>query len=102
MNGFGNLGFGTKPGTSASGKSAYDIAIENGYSGNQSEWLLSLVGPAGANAYEIAVNNGFVGNQAAWLNSLIGEQGANGSSAYEIAVENGFLCATMARGSQQK
>lgn len=33
-------------------------------------------GPAGDSAYQVAVSNGFVGDQAAWLASLHGEPGA--------------------------
>lgn len=32
-------------------------------------------GPAGDSAYQIAVANGFVGNEAAWLASLQGDPG---------------------------
>ena len=35
-------------------------------------------GADGASAYEIAVANGFVGNEAAWLASLVGAPGADG------------------------
>lgn len=38
-------------------------------------------GPAGASAYEVAVANGFVGDEAAWLASLVGADGADGSDA---------------------
>lgn len=31
------------------GKSAYEVAVENGFIGTEEEWLESLVGPAGAN-----------------------------------------------------
>jgi len=37
-------------------------------------------GPAGASAYEIAVQNGFTGTEAEWLASLKGEQGPQGES----------------------
>jgi hypothetical protein len=36
-------------------------------------------GADGASAYEIAVANGFVGDEAAWLASLIGPAGADGA-----------------------
>lgn len=48
-------------------------------------------GENGKSAYEIAVANGFVGNQAQWLESLKGRDGErgrdgrNGLSAYELA-----------------
>ena len=35
-------------------------------------------GADGASAYEIAVANGFVGDEAAWLASLVGQQGSQG------------------------
>jgi hypothetical protein len=36
-------------------------------------------GEDGASAYEVAVANGFVGNEAAWLASLVGPAGADGA-----------------------
>lgn len=114
------------------GKSAYEIAVANGFSGTESEWLDSLKGvdgkdgvdgqpgrdgadgtngidgangSNGKSAYEIAVINGFSGTESEWLESLKGadgkdgvdgqpgKDGANGSdgkSAYQIAVANGF------------
>ena len=47
------------------GKSAYELAVANGYTGTELEWLASLAGEAGA-------------------------AGADGKSAYELAQENGF------------
>ena len=73
------------------GLSAYEIAVANGFVGNEAEWLGSLVGADGANglsAYEVAVENGFVGTEDEWLETLIG---FNGLSAYEIALVNGFV-----------
>lgn len=76
------------------GKSAYELAVTNGYSGTLTEWLASLkgeqgpagaqgekgndgatgaagaTGPAGKSAYELAVDNGFSGTEAEWLKSL--------------------------------
>ena len=37
-------------------------------------------GTAGKSAYEIAVDNGFVGTETEWLESLKGEQGEPGRS----------------------
>ena len=92
----------------ANGKSAYELAQENGFNGTLSEWLDSLVGEAGVNgtngtngksAYELAVENGFEGSVTEWLASLVGKDGAaaekgedgiDGKSAYELAVENGY------------
>lgn len=73
------------PGTP--GKSAYQVAVDNGFVGTVTQWLTSLVGPAGTNgtngadgasAYQVAVAGGFVGTQAQWLTSLVGPQGIQG------------------------
>ena len=93
---------GTTTFTVTNGKSAYELAVENGYQGTVEEWLASLVGETGANgedgksAYELAVENGYEGTLDDWLESLVGatgatgEAGSDGKSAYELAVENGF------------
>ena len=51
------------------------------YSTTEVDNLLDALGGAdGASAYEIAVANGFVGNEAAWLASLVGATGATGAT----------------------
>ena len=55
----------------ADGKSAYQIAVEHGFSGTETEWLASLKGPAGADG-------------------ATGASGADGKSAYQYAVEGGY------------
>ena len=72
------------------GLSAYELAIQNGFTGTLIEWLESLKGADGINgingkngvdgkdgfsAYEIVVKNGFVGTESEWLDSLKGENG---------------------------
>lgn len=70
------------------GKSAYEIAVENGYQGTLQEWIKSLVGKDGANAYELAKSEGYEGSLTEWLASL---KGADGESAYKVAVRNGYV-----------
>ena len=75
------------------GKSAYEIAVENGFKGTEEEWLASLEGKDGEDgksAYELAVEKGFKGTEEEWLASLEGKDGKDGKSAYDIAVEAGF------------
>lgn len=87
------------------GASAYEIAVANGYTGTETQWIASLEGPAGldgtdgASAYQIALNNGFVGTEQDFIDSLKGADGqpgtngtdgVDGASAYEIAQANGF------------
>ena len=59
------------------GKSAYQIAVEQGYQGSESDWLSSLKGDKGDKG-----NTGAKGNP--------GQDGADGKSAYAIAVEHGY------------
>lgn len=96
------------------GKSAYEIAIEEGFVGSEEDWLESLKGTDGAqgvsgrdgidgkSAYEVAVEKGYSGTEEEWLASLKGadgatgqdgkdgKDGANGLSAYEVAVSQGY------------
>lgn len=57
------------------GVSAYQSAVNNGFSGTEIEWLASLDGEDGLSAYQLALQAGFVGDLAAWLLSLKGEDG---------------------------
>ena len=43
------------------GKSAYEIAVENGYSGSETEWISSLAGLPGETPYIGANGNWFLG-----------------------------------------
>ena len=43
------------------GKSAYEIAVENGYSGSEQQWINSLVGKPGDTPYIGGNGNWFVG-----------------------------------------
>lgn len=45
----------------------------------------------GKSAYQVAVDNGFVGTESQWIESLKGVQGEDGLSAYEIAVQYGYI-----------
>ena len=57
------------------GKSAYQLAVDNGFVGTESEWLESLT------AYGVAKKGGYSGTQAEWLESL---------SAYGVAKKGGY------------
>lgn len=97
------------------GKSAYEVAVEEGYVGTKTQWLASLkgakgdtgntgaqgvpgvAGTNGKSAYEIAVEEGYVGSKTQWLASLKGSNGTNGTSgssgasAYQLAVQKGYI-----------
>lgn len=80
----------------ADGKSAYEIAVENGFQGSKADWLISLKGNDGndgqpgapgnngengidgKSAYQIAQDNGFNGTEVEWLASLHGQNGQDG------------------------
>lgn len=64
----------------ADGKSAYQIAVENGFSGTEAEWLDSLKGPVGE-----------TGPQGpAGADGATGARGADGKSAYQYAQDGGY------------
>ena len=58
------------------GKSAYDLAVENGFKGTVKEFLYSLRGKDGKSAYELACEHGFRGSVKQWLRSLYGSGGS--------------------------
>lgn len=62
------------------GLSAYELAVKNGFSGNEAAWLESLKGEKG--------DTGVAG--ADGKNGLNGVDGKDGLSAYSIAVKNGY------------
>lgn len=71
----------------AAGKSAYEVAVDEGFDGTEADWLESLrgkpgsrggIGPEGKSAYEIAVKEGFEGDVTEWLDSLKGDSGRPG------------------------
>ena len=71
------------------GKSAYEIAVVNGYVGNEEQWLASLKGRDGSpgrdgrnglSAYELADGELLFGTVGKWLESLKGETGAKGDN----------------------
>lgn len=68
------------------GKSAYEIAVANGYVGNESQWLASLKGrdgergEDGLSAYKMADGDIFYGSEAEWLKSLKGAKGDKGDT----------------------
>lgn len=101
-----------KPGLD--GKSAYQLAQDDGFTGTLEEWTASLKGADGVpgktgdpgsdgeSAYQLAVDGGYSGTLDEWLASLKGidgktgdagkdgASGTDGKSAYQIALDNGF------------
>ena len=74
------------------GKSAYEIALDNGFIGSESQWILSLKGEQGIQGERgiqgLQGLKGDKGNDG--TNGINGVNGINGKSAFEIAVLNGF------------
>ena len=85
------------------GKSAYEVAVDTGYVGSESEWVESLQGEPGRpgpqgspgipglSAYEIAVDAGFTGDESAWLESLKGAPGP--AAAFATPTAEAFFIA---------
>lgn len=93
------------------GKSAYELALDNGFEGSLEEYLESLIGEPGADAegtpgksaYELALDNGFEGSVQEYLAELKGEPGqglfydVNGSAVEKSLYDDrpaGFKFAT--------
>lgn len=71
------------------GKSAYEIAVDNGFSGTVEEWLASLKGEKGnTGATGAKGDKGDTG--ATGAKGATGLAGKDGKSAYELAVQQGF------------
>ena len=93
------------------GKSAYELALDNGFEGSEEDWLASLIGPPGIDAegkpgksaYELALDLGFSGTVQDYLSALKGSPGqglhydANGTDAEKPLYDDrpaGFKFAT--------
>lgn len=92
------------------GSSAYEIAVENGFTGTETEWLASLKGEKGDQGEQgIQGEKGDTGSQGLQgvqgpkgekgdtgekgepgTQGADGAKGESGASAYELAVKNGF------------
>ena len=83
------------------GKSAYEVALDNGFEGTEAEWLKSLKGADGTMSFddlteeqkaELKGEKGDDGEQGKQgEKGDDGEQGEKGKSAYEVALDNGFV-----------
>lgn len=75
-----------------SGKSAYEIAVENGFIGSEKEWLESLKGDSlnVEELYDVAVKNGYDKDFLTFLKEYFNDTEIKGESAYDIALKNGF------------
>lgn len=58
----------------------------------QGTWQTMPIGNKGKSAYEIAVANGFTGSEAAWLESLKGSGGGGTGITPDLGVFNKILC----------
>lgn len=82
------------------GKSAYEIAVLNGYVGNEEQWLASLKGRDGSpgrdgrnglSAYELADGELVFGTVGKWLASLKGAKGDTGLPGKSATVTIGTV-----------
>ena len=79
------------------GKSAYDVAVEEGYEGDEESWLESLKGEkgddgdTGKSAYQVYLDNVPSGEtpmtESQWLASLKGEKGDKGVQGDTLVVD---------------
>lgn len=79
--------------SATNGKSAYEIAVENGYEGSEAEWLESLKGEKGADG-----KDGINGTDG--KNGIDGQNGADGRGITSTEINaNGELVLTYSDGS---
>ena len=75
------------------GRSAYQIAVDSGYIGTESEWLASLKGDRGEQG--VKGDKGDKGERGlkgdTGEQGLKGNDGIDGKSAYQIALDNGYV-----------
>jgi len=95
----------------ANGKSAYEIAVENGFSGSEAEWLDSLKGKDGEDGKDgVDGKSGKDGKDGVagadgkdGVNGENGKDGQNGTDGIGIKEtkinENGFLIVTLTNGT---
>lgn len=74
----------------ADGASAYEVAVNNGFSGTEAEWLASLKGEKGDPGEPGQDGAGSSEPGPAGPAGPAGSDGQDGDSAYQVAVENGF------------
>ncbi|QAY26943.1 minor tail protein [Streptomyces phage Shawty] len=81
------------------GPSAYEVAVAEGFTGTEAEWLDSLEGPQGPQGIQgVKGDTGAQGPKGdkgdtgdVGPTGPQGEKGDDGDSAYEVAVANGFV-----------
>ncbi|MBU6170601.1 MAG: hypothetical protein KGQ87_03790 [Verrucomicrobia bacterium] len=82
------------PAVPFTGKSAYEVAVENGFSGSESQWLASLVGPQGIQGIQ-----GEVGPQGPQgIQGVVGPQGIQGIQG-EVGPANELTIGTVTSGA---
>ena len=73
----------------------YNTTEGRAYIYYDSFWVELTPSIAGQSAYEVAVANGFVGDEAAWLASLVGADGTNGTNGTDgVDGDPGVVAAT--------
>ena len=81
--------------SSSGALSAYEIAVKNGFTGTEEEWLESLKGQDGASLHITDIYNkwladGNTGTFEQFITKYFSDTYFQGKSAYELAVEAGF------------
>ena len=64
------------------GYSAYEVAVIQGFSGTEEEWLASLRGEPGKTAYDYAKESGYAGTEEEFANKLAQTPEATDTNAY--------------------
>ena len=77
------------------------VELTDDASKNLGNFAENIVADNGKSAYDIAVEQGFVGDKDAWLASLKGKDGTDGIGITNVEIVNGDLIITYSDGSTQ-
>lgn len=85
------------------GKSAYEVAVINGFSGTEKEWLASLKGKDGKSAYDGAVAYGYKGTEEQFyaILALLDERAQEAVTAEQNAKASAASAASSASSASQ-
>lgn len=84
------------------GKSAYEVALDNGFVGTQAQWLASLVGAGGGAVSSINTKTGAVVLSASDVGAATAAQGAKADSAVQPSAITSFVTTSDARLSDAR
>ena len=91
---FGNTWTATSDKTIEVGKTAFDLVVADGYTGDMQDWLATLVTAKdkdGQNAFDVAAENGYKGSFAEWMAFLVNDNKQDEQKPDEFVIEKSYV-----------